>query len=71
MGKRIGLALATKTAIGAEMVGRPPNGTKQYQVQLEPAQVARIDALTGKSHRRSEFIREAVERELQRREGEG
>lgn len=62
------MQIVRKMAMGAEMVGRPPNGTKQYQVQLAPGQVARVDALVGKPHKRSEFIREAVERELERRE---
>jgi Arc/MetJ-type ribon-helix-helix transcriptional regulator len=54
-------------SIALEMVGRPPNGTKQFQVQLAPEQVARVDAMVG-TYKRSEFIREAVERELERRE---
>lgn len=62
------LDLPKKIAISDGMAGRPPNGTKQFQVQLEPAQVARIDAVTkvasGKSYGRSAFIREAVEEKL-------
>lgn len=52
----------------ADMAGRRPNGTKQFQVQLLPEAVARIDALVG-TYKRSEFIREAVEKELRQREG--
>lgn len=53
--------------IGPDMAGQPSNGTKQYQVQLLPEQVARVDALVG-TYKRSKFIREAIDRELERRE---
>jgi hypothetical protein len=62
------LALTKKLATKPEMAGRPANGTKQFLVQLLPADVARIDALVG-TYKRSEFIRIAVERELERRKG--
>jgi len=58
--------LTKKIATNAEMAGRPPNGTKQYLVQLLPEDVDRVDALVGK-YKRSEFIREALARELGRR----
>lgn len=50
----------------APRMGRPPIG-KFTAVRLPAETLARIDALveTGK---RAEFIREAVERELERRE---
>lgn len=50
-----------------DMAGRPSNGTKQFQVQLDPAAVERVDALVG-TYKRSEFIREAIMRELGRRQ---
>jgi hypothetical protein len=62
------LALTKKIATKSEMAGRPANGTKQFLVQLLPADVARIDALVG-TYKRSEFIRIAVERELEHRKG--
>jgi hypothetical protein len=52
-------------------MGRPPlnrdDVTKRTQVRFEAEMMARIDAIAG-PHRRAEFIREAVERELERRE---
>jgi metal-responsive CopG/Arc/MetJ family transcriptional regulator len=39
-------------------------------VRLPKGMGRRIDALQGKKGRRSEFIRAAIERELQRREAE-
>lgn len=48
-------------------MGRPPLGIKPTTVRLPAAVLARIDALMG-AHRRAEFIREAVERELKSRE---
>lgn len=59
-------------------MGRPPLGVKYTAIRLSPEVLARIDALAGVG-KRSEFIRtavqekldrEAVERELARREGE-
>ena len=63
----IGLAMQNKVAMGPDMVGRPPNGTKQYSVQLTPELVARVDAFVNKNYQRSEFIRDAIEAELKRR----
>lgn len=57
------------SATGARM-GRPPLGNVPTQVRLSQAVMARIDALCG-AGRRAEFIREAVEAELKRREREG
>ena len=50
-------------------MGRPAIG-KFTAVRLSPETLARIDALTEPG-KRAEFIREAVERELQRREKNG
>lgn len=50
----------------AARMGRPSLGVKFTAIRLSPEVLARIDALAGKG-RRSEFIREAVERELERR----
>jgi metal-responsive CopG/Arc/MetJ family transcriptional regulator len=55
----------------APRMGRRPTGVKEYKVQLDPNAIEKVDALVG-TYGRSAFIREAVERELQRREkGEG
>ncbi|MCK1479359.1 GIY-YIG nuclease family protein [Bradyrhizobium sp. 197] len=47
--------------------GRPSLGVKETKVRLNDDQPDRIEALVGKN-RMAEFIREAVERELKRRE---
>jgi predicted DNA-binding protein len=48
-------------------MGRPPMNVKAILVRLPDGIAERIDALAGKN-RRAEFIREAVEREIKRRE---
>ena len=48
-------------------MGRPPLNVRPTQVRLSLSAVERIEALVGKN-RMAEFIREAVERELRRRE---
>lgn len=48
-------------------MGRPPMQVKPMVVRLPEGTPERIDAVAGKN-RRAEFIREAVERELKRRE---
>jgi predicted DNA-binding protein len=48
-------------------MGRPPLGLKATQVRLPEGTAGRIDALVG-PHRRAQFIREAIEAELERRE---
>lgn len=48
-------------------MGRPPLNLKMTAVRLSEDAVARIVALVGKN-RMAEFIREAVDRELKRRE---
>lgn len=48
-------------------MGRPPMNLKPTLVRLPLDVVERIDAIAG-PNRRAEFIREAVEAELKRRE---
>lgn len=48
-------------------MGRPPLGNKPTQVRLPQDVMDRIDALMG-GNKRAQFIREAVEAELTRRE---
>ena len=48
-------------------MGRPPLNVKPTVVRLSEETLRRIEALAGKN-RMAEFIREAVERELKRRE---
>lgn len=48
-------------------MGRPPMNVTPILVRLPNDVPERIDALVGKN-RRAEFVREAVERELVRRE---
>lgn len=50
--------------------GRPSLGLKDTRVRLPEGVGERIDALMGGPNRRAEFIREAVEVELERREQE-
>jgi len=50
-------------------MGRPPLNVKETKVRLTAAQRQRIEALVG-PNRMAEFIREAIERELKRRERE-
>lgn len=51
-------------------MGRPPLQVKPTVVRLTVEALDRIDAIAG-PNRRAEFIREAVERELKRRERKG
>lgn len=48
-------------------MGRPNLHVKPTVIRLTDAMAKKIDELAGKN-RRSEFIREAVEREIERRE---
>jgi hypothetical protein len=48
-------------------VGRPPLNIRPITIRLSSERLKRIEALVGK-RRIAEFIREAVERELKRRE---
>ncbi len=50
--------------------GRKPLNLQKIEVRLAPDVVKRIDAITGQ-HKRPAFIREAVSRELSRRERKG
>jgi metal-responsive CopG/Arc/MetJ family transcriptional regulator len=52
---------------GEWKVGRPPLNVKPILVRLPNDVPERIDAIAGKN-RRGEFIREAVQKELERRE---
>lgn len=49
-------------------MGRPALGVKPTLVRLPEGVAERIDAVAG-PNRRAQFIREAVEAELERREG--
>jgi hypothetical protein len=66
----VDLTLATETGTTRRM-GRPPLKrnveTVVSAVRLPADMVARIDAIAG-PNKRGEFIRQAVERELERRE---
>lgn len=48
-------------------MGRPPLNVKPMLVRLPDGLAERIDAIAGKN-RRAEFIREALENEIKRRE---
>lgn len=50
-------------------MGRPPLGNKPTQVRLPEEMKARVIALVG-TYGLAKFIREAVERELKRRDGQ-
>lgn len=56
------------TVSGSRM-GRPPLGVKETKVRLTLDQIARIDAIAG-PNRMAQFIREAIDNELKRREAE-
>jgi metal-responsive CopG/Arc/MetJ family transcriptional regulator len=50
-------------------MGRPPLNMRPIPVRISEEVVQRIDAIVG-THQRAKFIREAIERELERREWE-
>jgi hypothetical protein len=50
-------------------MGRPPLNVRPTVVRLRSAQRAQIDALLRAGEKRAAFIREAIDRELRRREG--
>jgi hypothetical protein len=52
-------------------VGRPKINEEQTPARLRAGTLARIDAVLGEKEKRSDFIREAVEREIERREAKG
>ncbi len=56
-----------QTLASPRPMGRPPLNMKVIPVRLPPEALERIDALVG-TYGRAGFIREAVERELERRE---
>ena len=60
---------ATEDAAKPRRMGRPPLNMKVMPVRLPPEVIERVDALVGK-YGRAAFIREAVERELERRKEE-
>ena len=51
-------------------MGRPPLNVKPVLVRMSQEAIDRIEGLVGRN-KRAEFIREAVEKELKRREVEG
>lgn len=56
-----------ETTATARRMGRKPLNMKSTHVRLPEVALTRIDALVG-TYGRATFIREAVERELERRE---
>lgn len=52
----------------ASSVGRPKKNEEQTPARFPAGYLARIDAVLRDKEPRSDFIREAVERELERRE---
>jgi hypothetical protein len=50
-------------------VGRPRINDEQTPARFPSGTLARIDAALSEGEKRSDFIREAVERELKRRKG--
>lgn len=56
-----------RISVNSPRMGRPPLNVKPMLVRLPDGVAERIDAVAGKN-RRAEFIREAVEAELARRE---
>jgi len=50
--------------------GRPRINGEQTPARFADGTLARIDAALGEKEKRSDFIRQAVERELDRRESE-
>lgn len=58
---------ADETPVTARPMGRPPLNMKPTPVRLSADALKRIDEQVG-TYGRAKFIREAVERELERRE---
>ncbi len=50
-----------------EMLGRPPMNLKPLLVRVPEGTAERIDEIAG-ANRRGEFVREAIEREIKRRQ---
>ncbi|WP_206245903.1 hypothetical protein [Novosphingobium terrae] len=62
------ISLAEKqSSVSRKAMGRPPLGVKVTAVRLTPEALGRIDALVG-AQKRAQFIREAVDEALERRE---
>ena len=59
--------MSTKAPATPRSMGRRAMDLQQLQVRIAPDDVKRIDALVG-NYGRSQFIREAVARELARQE---
>lgn len=59
-----------RTSPTAPSVGRPKKNEEQTPARFPSGYLARIDAVLREKEYRSDFIREAVERELERREAE-
>lgn len=60
----------TSRRMGRKPLGEIAETTTAVLVRFEKSTLAQIEAVAGKN-RRAQFIREAVERELDRRRGEG
>ena len=50
-------------------MGRPRINEEETMARFPRGTLARVDAALRKKEKRAEFLREAVERELRRREG--
>jgi hypothetical protein len=59
---------AERTPPTPQAVGRPKINHEQTPARFPLGTLARVDAALAKGEARSDFIREAVERELERRE---
>jgi hypothetical protein len=55
-------------SVSPSRMGRPKLDVKPMMVRLPEGMAERIDTIAGGDGRRAEFIRDAVERELKRRE---
>ncbi len=54
--------------VSASKMGRPSLKVKPILIRLPEGMAERIDAIMGKENRRAEFIRDAVEAEVRKRE---
>ncbi len=57
-----------RTPPSAQPVGRPKINSEETPARFPAGTLARIDATLAEKEKRSDFIRKAVEAELQRRE---
>lgn len=67
MAETAGALTEKAMAVSPAKMGRPKLGVIATTLRLPASLLDRIDALMG-ANRRAQFIREAVERELERRE---